>query len=42
MNQKFVPLASNTKFSGLMSLWMTPLAWRYSNPVTMHATKNSS
>ena len=35
------PSVSRTRFSGLISLWMTFLLWRYSRDKTMQAMKNS-
>lgn len=35
------PFSSSTRFSGLMSLWITLLLCKYSNPMKMQATKNS-
>jgi len=36
------PLLSNTKFSGLMSLWIILWECKCSNPIKMHAIKNSN
>ncbi len=36
-----LPLSSKTKFSGLISRWITLLLWRYSSPDKIQAIKNS-
>ena len=35
-----IPSVSNTRFSGLMSLWMMFLLWIYSSPAIRQAMKN--